>query len=133
MSILDISDEYIDKNWDYFPPHKVLSEFHNYSIKKSSKLFCISGWELNAGDVVLSRNDLLPSKGAGWIQWYQSKMFGPEDCKWTHVGIIDQHHTVWEAMPNANIKTAALTQVMRESSHLAFVRIRPPVDPQLLH
>ncbi len=127
MPEIDVSVAGLDVGWATMPTTRDVEYFNQFSVRKGQYHFSLAGRALQAGDVVLSRNDENPSKGTSFIHAYQKQVCRDPHWRWTHVGIVDQQYRIWDAMPNSKIRTITVTQVLRDATHIKVVRPRHPV------
>jgi hypothetical protein len=60
---------------------------------------------------------------------YQAALLPVDAARWRHVGVLDDHFQVWDAMPKLNVRSRPLREVLRERTVIAITRPQVPVDP----
>jgi hypothetical protein len=106
---------------------------HKFSASKivqtNGNMFSIDFEKLRAGDVVLFRSQHTADVISNLlIEKYQGVFTVPSAAFWTHVGILDADLCVWDAVPNKNVRTRVLRDILSEKSMISFWRPAFEID-----
>ena len=96
------------------------------AVAVGSRIVSLNVRDLRAGDVLLFRR---PDPVKSPVFLYQSALFAGGAAGWTHCAILDENFSVWDSMPNRDVRQRSLRDVLREQCDLLVVRSSRAIDP----